>query len=348
MLSLRSMVSLSPSLLLVRRAPRIHQGSFMACINPAWEKKRRCPPPSSKADTRWIWALVGVHVAAYGAYHYVMPRLIELESDITHDRSQKHETDTDKIVRRLSAAQVGDDWCQRNIMMSRHNLEEGRWWTALTYSLLHVNAFHLFCNMSALYTLGTDLLPLVGKRHFLMVYTAGAIGGVVAHCLSPFRRHEQLPPRVTTITLHDGTFMTATSTSPRYPVVVGASAAAFALDGALVVAFPHMLIPRLIFNTPLTFRKFTTCWVLINLAIEAVPGVPIAGMAHIGGLLMGMMFGTLWFRVSGARRVAFLRKLIHKHTHLPGVQSTRFYAKQAFISSSNTKQNDHLVNKSTV
>jgi membrane associated rhomboid family serine protease len=285
--------------------------SSMVCVNPAWERERRKPPPVSKSDKHWLWGLIGLHIAVYVAHQQVMPRILVYQSDREH--GEEEEEEADRLVRRANKVGRGEQWVARHVLLSRNNLEEGRWWTAFTYSLCHANVMHLALNMMCIDLMGAELLPLIGRRRFLMLHVAGVVGGAAAHCVSPFRNHGALPGR--------------TTSPPTYSVALGASAAAFALNGALVMMFPRMLMRRMVFNGPLTFRQYTAAWVMVNALIE-VASLPVGGMAHIGGLLAGMACGTFWFLRSGARYTGFLRRLLACHSTGLHARTALYYRKK--------------------
>jgi len=54
-------------------------------------------------------------------------------------------------------------------------------WQFVTAMFLHNGPWHLLGNMLVLYFLGRDLESILGQRHFLYLYLAGAIGGELGH-----------------------------------------------------------------------------------------------------------------------------------------------------------------------
>jgi membrane associated rhomboid family serine protease len=54
-------------------------------------------------------------------------------------------------------------------------------WQFLTAMFLHNGPWHLLGNMLVLFFLGRDLELILGQRHFLYLYLAGAIGGELGH-----------------------------------------------------------------------------------------------------------------------------------------------------------------------
>ena len=54
-------------------------------------------------------------------------------------------------------------------------------WQFVTAIFLHNGPWHLLGNMLVLYFLGRDLESILGQRHFLYLYLAGAVGGELGH-----------------------------------------------------------------------------------------------------------------------------------------------------------------------
>lgn len=72
-------------------------------------------------------------------------------------------------------------------------LAHGRVWTLLTYSFLHADILHIFCNMLGLYFIGTFLEKAVGARKFAALYLTGALaGGALWAALAEIRGRPRL------------------------------------------------------------------------------------------------------------------------------------------------------------
>lgn len=54
-------------------------------------------------------------------------------------------------------------------------------WQFITAMFLHQGPWHLLGNMLILYLLGRDLEAILGQRHFLYLYLAGAVAGELGH-----------------------------------------------------------------------------------------------------------------------------------------------------------------------
>lgn len=123
----------------------------------------------------------------------------------------------------------------------------GEWWRLFTAGFLHSGPVHIALNMVALYMLGRELEPVLGRVRFTAIYLISLLGGS------------------TSVFLFGGD-------AP----VVGASGAVFGLMGAiLVVVLRLRLNPRPVLMI-----------VGINVFISvAVPNISLLG--HLGGLAVG-------------------------------------------------------------
>lgn len=124
-------------------------------------------------------------------------------------------------------------------------------WRLVTGGFLHGDLIHIGFNMLALWFMGSQLEPALGRVRFLALYLAGLLAGALG-------------------------VMLAAPTSP----TVGASGAIFGLFAAMFV------LQRSRGINP--WQSGIAGLILINLLITfAVPGISIAG--HIGGLVGGAL-----------------------------------------------------------
>jgi membrane associated rhomboid family serine protease len=133
---------------------------------------------------------------------------------------------------------------------------EGEWYRLVTGGFLHANLLHLGFNMFALWILGKQLEPSLGRVTFAAVYFASMLAGSFGVMVAD-------PGALT----------------------VGASGAVFGLFGYAVVAqYARGVNPM---DTGLGGI------ILINLVFTfAVPGISIGG--HLGGLVGGVIAGALY------------------------------------------------------
>jgi membrane associated rhomboid family serine protease len=124
----------------------------------------------------------------------------------------------------------------------------GDWWRPLTAGFLHYGPLHLVFNMLALWVIGRELEPVLGRVRFLAVYLVALLGGAAAVML----------------------FSSPAS------LVAGASGAVFGLMGSLFVVARRLRVPT----------GQVVGLVVVNLVLSVVvPGISLVG--HLGGLVLG-------------------------------------------------------------
>lgn len=79
----------------------------------------------------------------------------------------------------LNAYQPG--FVREFLGLSDQGLRNAYGWQFLTASFLHDGPWHLLGNMLILYLLGRDVESILGQRHFVFLYLAGAAGGELGH-----------------------------------------------------------------------------------------------------------------------------------------------------------------------
>src|SRR5437879_13339967 len=67
------------------------------------------------------------------------------------------------------------------LALSNRGIHDAYAWQFVTATLLYGSPWHFLGNMLGLYILGRDLESILGQRHFLYLYLAGAIGGELGH-----------------------------------------------------------------------------------------------------------------------------------------------------------------------
>jgi membrane associated rhomboid family serine protease len=79
----------------------------------------------------------------------------------------------------LGAFQPG--FVRDSLALSKDGILDAYAWQFVTAALLHGNSLHLLGNLVVLYILGRDIESILGQRHFLYLFLAGAIGGELGH-----------------------------------------------------------------------------------------------------------------------------------------------------------------------
>jgi rhomboid protease GluP len=138
----------------------------------------------------------------------------------------------------------------------------GEWWRLLTCVFVHGGLLHIAFNMWCLWDLGALSESLYGRWTFAAIYLISGLGASLASVIwNPY-----LPS-------------------------VGASGAIFGLAGALIAAFKlgEFSVPRSALSGPL---RSLMVFVVFNLAFGAFSRVT-DNAAHIGGLITGLILGSL-------------------------------------------------------
>jgi membrane associated rhomboid family serine protease len=140
----------------------------------------------------------------------------------------------------------------------------GDWYRLITAAFLHVQVWHLFVNMLALWFLGPPLEALLGRLRFLGLYLVCAVAGCAAS-------YAFIPPAQSSL---------------------GASGAVFGLFGALLVIGRKLRYD---------IRQLLAVLAL-NLAIGFIFAANIDWRAHLGGLAAGVLLGLAFAHAPQSRR----------------------------------------------
>jgi len=133
----------------------------------------------------------------------------------------------------------------------------GEWYRIFSSGFLHADLIHVGFNMAMLWILGSQLEPAVGRVRFILLYTAGLVGGSFG------------------VVLVSQTALT-----------VGASGAVFGLMGAAIAGQRA--------NGTNPWDSGLGGLLMVNLIFTfAIPGISIGG--HLGGLAAGYLAGLMIF-----------------------------------------------------
>ena len=170
-------------------------------------------------------------------------------------------------------------------------------WQPVTYMFMHANFGHLFFNMFALWMFGAAIENYWGTKRFLIFYFVAGIGGALTYELWQYIDFTYV------MHLQDYTGVKISNTQI-YTVdefmnkmtMVGASGAVYGLLLAFGMLFPNSLI-FLYFLIPIKAKWF----VLIFGGIEVLYCIfassdGIAHIAHLGGMLFGLLLILYWKR----------------------------------------------------
>ncbi len=158
-------------------------------------------------------------------------------------------------------------------------------WTLLTYMFSHYDLLHILFNMLWLYWLGRIFMEyFTGKQLGALYVLGGLLGGLlfwVAYAVLPY---------------FDG----------KMGYLIGASASVLAIVVAVAVYVPHYQIGLLFFGA--VSLKWVAIITLVIDLLSVVEGNVGGQVAHLGGALMGLIFGLMMRR--GHDVTAWLNKSI--------------------------------------
>jgi membrane associated rhomboid family serine protease len=142
-----------------------------------------------------------------------------------------------------------------------------------TYMFCHADFFHIFFNMLLLTFFGPILEEFWGQKKFVIFYTIAGIGAGIFNILMDM-------------------FFGLGS----FTVMLGASGAVYGVLTAFGIIFPNMEL-RLLF-LPVSFKAKYMVMVLGAMAIfngfRQSPGDNTAHLAHLGGIVVAIIFLQVW------------------------------------------------------
>ena len=151
-------------------------------------------------------------------------------------------------------------------------------WTFITSIFLHADFFHLFFNMFALFTFGSYLENVIGRKKFLtLFFVSGFLGNLAYFILDPF------------------------SSVP----AVGASGAIYGIIGCLALLRPSLIVYINWVPVPLIIAAII--WLFISFVGMFLPS-HIAHEAHLAGLLFGLFYGRKLKREALRRHTLFFEE----------------------------------------
>jgi membrane associated rhomboid family serine protease len=146
----------------------------------------------------------------------------------------------------------------------------GYFWTFLTSMFMHGGIFHLFVNMFSLFFVGSLVEKLLGrKRYFWLYLTSGLFAGL----------------------LFVGVYFLSGDFNLHVPAV-GASGALFGLIGLLMVLTPNLPVYMMFIPIPIKMKYAAPGMLLVLWLASAAWNLPIGNVAHLGGLIAGLVYGV--------------------------------------------------------
>ena len=156
----------------------------------------------------------------------------------------------------------------------------------ITSIFAHAEIWHLIMNMLSLVFIGGFLQRLIGRKRFFWLYL---LSGVFANIFFVFM----------TLVLQENLNVNA----------LGASGAIFGIAGTLMIITPKLPVYLMFIPIPMPLW-FGIIFLLVFLWLfSAIAAVPIGNLAHLGGLLAGVVYGV-YLRRRYKRKIKIVNKLL--------------------------------------
>jgi membrane associated rhomboid family serine protease len=85
------------------------------------------------------------------------------------------------VAELLLNGQPAHDILREWLALDANVIQSGHWWAFLSFGLLHTGVAHAVFNLLLLYFAGRELEPIIGAKHFSIIYLAGNVLGGLAH-----------------------------------------------------------------------------------------------------------------------------------------------------------------------
>lgn len=152
-------------------------------------------------------------------------------------------------------------------------------WTLVTYMFTQVTLIHLLVNLLWLYWFGQILLTIYGDRALAWIYLGGGIAGGVVYILASFLG-----------LVYPGSQL------------CGASASLLAMMTVAAVKMPDMRLNLMLIGS--VRLKWIAIFTILITLFGGSGGLGSI-LAHGGGVLFGVLYGTGWLRGFGTGRKGF-------------------------------------------
>ena len=228
----------------------------------------------------------------------------------------------------------------------------------VTYQFLHGSFTHLFFNMFALWMFGCVIENVWGPKRFIFYYIFCGIGAGICQELVQYVSYLTDPQLsalelTTAIPVHTGHGIETMMLSEYLNgwCTIGASGAVYAILLAFGMTFPNERIFIFPLPVPIKAKWFVMIYAAIELfSAAASSGDGVAHMAHIGGMLFGVMLILYWrrrpgdvFKMNSARQ--FFDRWGKKSSHFGGFNhtgNTSYTRNSGFSSQTYTRPEDDM------
>jgi len=162
-----------------------------------------------------------------------------------------------------------------------------------TYMFMHGNFEHLFFNMFSLWMFGNAIENMWGSKRFLIFYLVCGLGAGLCQEVVQYIQYTTSLAQYTSVNIGQGQVIPMSSYL-NLMNTVGASGAIYGLLLAFGMMFPNSRI-YLYFLVPIKTKWFIIGMIVIEL-LEGIfrSGDGVAHMAHLGGMLFGLILILIW------------------------------------------------------
>ncbi|GIV26737.1 MAG: rhomboid family intramembrane serine protease [Bacteroidia bacterium] len=184
--------------------------------------------------------------------------------------------------------------------------QEFHWYQLITYMFVHGNEMHLFFNMFALWMFGPLLENIWGTKKFILYYLICGLGAALTQYGFFYFRIEDSVNELhhiyqEIIQISDETMRSnylekwTERMNEIYDsmIIIGASGAIYGLLAAYGVLFPNSYF-YIYFVMPIKAKWFVLLYGLIELFTGIFLEDNIAHFAHLGGMLVGIIWVWIW------------------------------------------------------
>jgi membrane associated rhomboid family serine protease len=170
------------------------------------------------------------------------------------------------------------------IAIKPSNILQGKYlWTILTSMFMHAGLFHIFANMFSMFFIGGLVEKIIGSKRYLRFYLFAGIFSAIFFVLVSY-------------------FFGGIDN-----YAVGASGALFGLVGFLMIITPNLPVYIMFIPIPIKM-KYAAPGILILLWIISLAGnIPIGNTAHLGGLIVGLVYG-FYLRINYKNKTRAIEK----------------------------------------
>ena len=154
----------------------------------------------------------------------------------------------------------------------------------VTYLFMHGSLGHLFFNMFALWMFGRIIEQVLGQQRFLIYYFVCGIGAGVIQELAQYIELSIILPDLHSV---PGGQLNGLNT-------VGASGAIYGILLAFGMTFPEERMFIIPIPFPIKAKYFVVGYAVIELLSAMRGGDGVAHMAHLGGMLFGLILLLQW------------------------------------------------------